>query len=339
MKDKKILAVYCSNLGLELLDKKDIKALDVLYISFGYVNNGRVTIDNLTNINRINEIRQINPSIKILLSLICGKDGGFFEACKSDDSMDLLVDDAVKKVTEYGFDGLDIDWEFPTIKGDESEKHKHTQLLRKFRNALDKIGKTKRYLLTIAAGSKSWYFTITELSDSVKYLDYVNIMTYDINANSEFTVHHSCPYAMNYPGTEEGSTQENIEIFHKNGVPMDKIIIGAAFYGRKWDNVPNINNGLYAPVENPSTYAPEYTKLIDNYVNKNGYIRYWDDTAKAPYLFNGSTFITYDDKESLRYKCQLVREYDIAGIMGWNYQHDENHELLAVMRESLDLKG
>ncbi len=70
-------------------------------------------------------------------------------------------------------------------------------------------------------------------------------------------------------------------------------------------------------------------------MNKNGYIRYWDEVAHAPYLFNGDNFITYEDEDSLKYKCYLVKKWKIAGIMAWEYSYDEEHTLIALIDDAL----
>ncbi len=112
---------------------------------------------------------------------------------------------------------------------EKEDRHNHTLLLKELREGLDTISAHKYRGLSIAAGSKSWYFDITELTESVRYLDYVNLMTYDINANEHVTMHHTCPAKMNTELVQEGSTEENIELFIKKGVPPEKLIIGAAF--------------------------------------------------------------------------------------------------------------
>lgn len=57
--------------------------------------------------------------------------------------------------------------------------------------------------------------------------------------------------------------------------------------------------GFLQYTEKGGGYGPNYDKLAEEYIDKNGYVSYWDDEAKAPFLFNGSTFISYDDERSL----------------------------------------
>lgn len=83
-------------------------------------------------------------------------------------------------------------------------------------------------------------------------------------------------------------------------MPKEKLLLGAGFYSRKWENISPRNNGFLQIAKTGGGYGPNYSELVESYVNQNGYVRYWDDEAKAPWLFNGSTFLSYDDEESIR---------------------------------------
>ena len=76
--------------------------------------------------------------------------------------------------------------------------------------------------------------------------------------------------------------------------------------------------------------------MVEKYINKNGFVRYWDDEAKAPWLFNGSVFISYDDEQSLACKISYLKENGLAGIMCWEYICDATHTLTAFMRKELE---
>jgi chitinase len=64
-------------------------------------------------------------------------------------------------------------------------------------------------------------------------------------------------------------------------------------------------------------------------------VRYWDEHARAPYLFNSETrqLITYDDEESIRLKCEYVIDHHLAGMMFWQYASDPKEYLLDAMNE------
>jgi hypothetical protein len=101
-----------------------------------------------------------------------------------------------------------------------------------------------------------------------------------------------------------------------------KIVIGAAFYGKIWENVPDTSNGLYQPAKFKSTI--HYKKLVSDFTASTGFNYYWDDVAKAPYLYNPiqKLFVTYDDKRSVQTKTQYVIDKKLSGIMFWQLMGD-----------------
>lgn len=297
--------------------------------------NAQLNFEHSEYFNLFTSFRKLNPDIRIILSLSGGENNGFSSSANTPEKRKELVCNVVKAVREYDFDGVDVDWEFPTVNGIEEERDWHTELLSLFRTELDNINPLRRYWLSIAAPSGSWCFKVIDLQHSIQYLDYVNLMTYDMAAGSRLTCHHTAAYAMSDSTIKEASVAENLDIFSSYGIPIDKILIGAAFYSRQWKNVSNKNEGLFVFTESPSNYGPRYSDLLKNYINLNGYTRYWDNNSKAPYLFNGENFITYDDPESLAIKCRMVRETGAAGIMIWEYSYDETHELVGIINSYL----
>ena len=109
-----------------------------------------------------------------------------------------------------------------------------------------------------------------------------------------------------------------------------QIIIGAAFYGRSWSGVKPEANGLYQSF-NGSKNTYSFTKIKGMLKDDSDYVRHWDLLSQAPYIFNlqDSTFISYDDPESLSLKSQYVKDQKLGGIMFWQLTHDsEEHELV-----------
>jgi chitinase len=92
------------------------------------------------------------------------------------------------------------------------------------------------------------------------------------------------------------------------------------------------NNGLYKRADT-GMRGGGFTFIKDSLENKKGYTKYWDDVAKAPYLFNPETkhFITYDDERSIREKCAYIKKNNLAGAMFWEYSSDKKEYLLDVL--------
>ncbi len=109
-----------------------------------------------------------------------------------------------------------------------------------------------------------------------------------------------------------------------------------------WQKVPDVDQGIMQMAGTTGGYGPPYHELVKDYINKNGYTRYWDDEAKAPYLFNGNTFISYDDQESLSHKIDFVEQERLGGIMYWEYGTDRTGSLLDYIyqcRQKMFAKG
>lgn len=113
--------------------------------------------------------------------------------------------------------------------------------------------------------------------------------------------------------------------------------LGVPFYSRKWDGVKGAGcrNGLGMEAETVGGYGGDYGELKESWIGKRGFIRYWDEQAKVPYLFDGETFISYEDCESLGVKIAYLKEKGMGGIMFWEYKCDPSGELLSFIKKNM----
>ncbi|RED31383.1 glycoside hydrolase family 18 protein [Paenibacillus sp. VMFN-D1] len=345
MSKKYIVAGYAVDAVLPEMTPEDLCRLTHLNVAFGHVRDDEITTEHLKNGEAIRSIKREHPELTLLLSVGGWSAGGFSEAAATEEGRARMAASAVRVLNEYPFDGIDLDWEYPCygeagIAASPDDKHNFTLLLAAIREALDAKGAAdgRHYLLTIAAGADQYYVDGTEMDQVQKYLDFVQLMTYDMRGGFQvLTGHHTNLYT----GTGDLfriSTDASVNIFVRAGVPREKIVIGAAFYSRIWNEVPDRNRGLYQMAGTTGGYGPSFTELAADYIDKNGYTRYWDEEARAPFLFNGSSLISYDDEESIRHKCEYVKEQGLAGIMFWEYGCDRTHRLLGAMHEGLGSK-
>jgi len=323
---------YTGDNYLDKITREDANILTHINIAFGLVDNGRVKINHLKNTEYINKIREYNPDIKIVLSVGGWGAGGFSTAVSTAEGLKQFAESGYEAYKTLGLDGLDIDWEYPCIDtagidASPDDKYNFTAMMKSLREILPESA-----MLTIAAGAGEYFIESTEMAKVQEYLDYVQLMTYDMGWGNK-TMHHTNLY-----GSDKISTKSTVEIFSKAGVPLEKIIIGAAFYSREWQSVlSNDNNGLNQNTQYNVEFGKHYTDLHDNYINKNGFVKYWDDEAKAPYLFNKEKkhFISYDDEESIKYKCEYIKKAGIKGIMYWEHSYDPKRYLINSIKENL----
>lgn len=339
MKQKNLVIGYIETQNLVLLRDRDIQCLDVINLAFAAVKDHGVTWDPMGHSDILKRAKVLNPDLKIVLSIGGWGCGGFSEAASTKEGREVFAASAAALMKEYNLDGLDIDWEYPCvgiagIACSDNDKENFTLLIKRLREELDVI--TDRVCtLSIAAGGDSYYLRCTQMDQIVQYLDYVMLMTYDLRGGfSVQTGHHTNLYTSN-ADLSAASTDNAVRIFEQAGVAKEKLVIGAAFYSRIWEGVPDRNRGLVQMAETTGGYGPDYGVLVKDYIDKNGYTRYWDEEAKAPYLFNGRSFISYDDKESIQYKINYIKDRKLAGIMFWEYSQDGTHTLIPLMAEKL----
>lgn len=330
---------YVGTRKLNCMLEQDIRDLDGINIAFGHVIDGKVCWEHPECREGLARIRRINPDLKIVLSIGGWGAGGFSEAAFTQEGRNRFAQDCCELIRTYGLDGIDIDWEYPCfslagIGACKADKENYTLLLKTIREHLEEM-EAGRYLLTIAAGGDSYFVRNTQMDQAQRYLDYVQIMSYDLRGGFQLaTGHHTNLYA---PQTDlfDASADKAVRTFHEAGVPYEKLVIGAAFYSREWEGVPDVNHGLCQQAQSTAR-GHHYSDLVQDFINKNGYTRYWDEEAKAPWLFNGSRFISYDDEQSLSCKIEYLKEKKLLGIMFWVYSEDHPYSLLGHMRKELD---
>lgn len=290
----------------------------------------------------LTSLKAVNKELKVLLSI--GGWGGcryFSDVALTEAARKKFAASAVAVLQKHQLDGLDIDWEYPDQPGAgnrfrPADKTNFTLLLKALREGLDEQGQrdrrtgTNHYLLTAATGADTAFVNHTDLSSAQRYLDYVNIMTYDLyHGNDKVTGHHSNLNQSAKGDQSRNSTTDAVAGHIRAGVPAGKIVLGVPFYGRGWADVRPQDNGLYQPSTGAHSFI-SHDELVAKYIDKRGFVRYWDADAKAPYLWNPTVrmFISYADEESIRHKVAYVRANRLAGVMFWEYVHDLEQKTL-----------
>ena len=342
IKSKPVVIAYVGGYrGLLNTDSIDVQKLSHINYAFVDIKDNKAWLHNLAtdtiNLRKLSELKLQNPSLKILISI-----GGwiwskhFSDAVLTDTSRKKFAESAVAIVATYHLDGVDIDWEYPGMIGDSNtyrpqDKQNYTLMFKSIRKELDSLSKiTKQhYFVTTAVGGSKEYIAHTEMNKVQRFTDFINIMSYDYaDASDTISKHHANLYNTN-EDTGGSSADKSIHAFLKAGVPASKIVMGIAFYGKGFKMQSAENNGFLRKTI-ASQRGGGFTFLKDSIINQNGYVRYWDNNAKAPYLFNPKEliFITYDDEASVLAKCRYVQKNKLAGVMFWEYSSDQKGYLL-----------
>lgn len=290
-------------------------------------------------------LRKGNPDFTVLVSV-----GGwlwstnFSDVSLTAESRRVFIHSVMEFLQRYDLDGLDIDWEYPGMAGSGHpfravDKQNLTQLLKELRKQFDEESSKsgRRLYLTIAAGSSDDYLAHTEMKKVQRYVDTVNLMAYDyVEPGSDPLTGNHAPLFIDPADARNYSADASVKAFERAGVPAAKILLGVPFYGHVWGQVPDIDHGLMEPGKAvPGAYST-YHAIVDTMLNQ-GYVRYWDQAASVPYLYNPEKhiFVSYEDPESLAAKCRYVLTQKLGGVMFWEYSGDSAEALLGTIHQSL----
>ncbi len=316
-----VMAYYSGN--VTGVDQFDVSGLTHIIFSFCYLEGNRMIIrENMVPVVRkLVSLKDENPGLRVLFAL--GGWGGcetcseVFSSPKGRSEFALSVKELLE---QYGADGIDLDWEYPAISGYRGhpympeDKQNFTLLVEKLREVLG-----FDYEIGFAAGGFPRFFDNSVEWDRVMpVVDFVNIMTYDLVPGGPRTGHHTPLYST--PG-QSLSVDYAVNYLDSLGVDRSKMLIGAAFYGRAWENVPDDNNGLYQSAN--FLRAISYRDIAD-WIEENEMVMNWDEIAQAPYAFSADNglFLTYDNPLSVRLKTRYAKDNGLAGIMFWQLGGD-----------------
>ncbi len=330
-------------------DKIDVSKLT--HINYAFANIGsdyKITLGypdvDPANLAKLAALKQSNPKLKILIAV-----GGwswssrFSDAALTDTSRTIFADSCVDFMVKYGLDGVDIDWEYPVSGGLSTnirrpeDKYNFTLLMQKLREKLDARESIdgKEYILSFAGAAGSWYLNNIEATKLVSYIDYANVMTYDLHGSWDSYTDLNAPlYNNSDPSPQyKGSVDQSINAWLQAGFPANKLIMGVPFYGYIYKAVTNSNNGLYQTYSGAS--AINYANIVANYLNAPGYTRFFHGQSKVPWLFNGTNFISYEDEESIGYKASYISAKGLGGAMIWELSQDPGAILLRALYNGL----
>ena len=321
-------------------------------------------------------LRQKYPNMRIGVSVGGWTRSGDFPALASTEAG---RENFASKVTEFvhnvGFDFVDIDWEYPTdyrdpdpdgngvttdkgCHGSEADTVNFTKLLQSLRNHLDaqSVIDGKYYELSAAMSASPRMMDKIEYKKVIDLLDFVNMMTYDLNgAWNSYTGHQTALYinedAADFDAMPDSvfsidTAVRQLKSYGLTNTQMKKVVIGVAAYTRGWSKA----QGGGKDPQNPYLYAPAtpdvigedgkvangcfgYTKFMSEKASSLTY--HFDDKAKAAYYTDGNYFYTLDTPQSIGYKGQYVKDQGLGGLIMWMASQDRDGILTKAMKESM----
>lgn len=345
--DYKLIA-YVAGWGNFDLASIDHSKLTHINYAFANIVEGRAVMElaeDSANMATLVSFKETSHDLKILLSV-----GGwvwsnwFSDAALTASSREIFAQSIVELIKRHDLDGVDLDWEYPGQRAEDNafrpiDKDNFTLMLKEIREKLDKLGietGDRHYLLTIASGSDQAYFDHTNLGKAQRYLDFINVMTYDFYNGWMFqTGHHANLYPSKKEKFRGNSAVETIERHLAAGVPVEKLVLGFPFYGRMWEGVHTSATGLYQSAATGGIII-SYDKIVG--LDANSWESHWDQSASAPYLWNpdSQVFISYENPKSIGLKVDYIKEHSLSGAMFWEYSNDHKQQLLDELYHQLN---
>jgi GH18 family chitinase len=249
------------------------------------------------------------------------------------------------------FDGFDIDWEYPITGGAGGTHHSAdddvnlTATLAEFRQQLDALPRaagTDPYLLTMATPGSAFRGDNYQINADQAHVDWFNLMTYDYHGGWENKTGHQTNIltSVNDPSSDafKLSIDNAVRLYRDTyGVSVEKLVIGAAFYGRGWSGVSTTDDGLYQSGRTaPGIYEDGYNYYRDLAPLMLGdYTLHWDPLALASWLYSPveRTFWTLDEPQSIALKRRYADAFGLGGVMAWEVSgDDEDGTLVSAMR-------
>jgi chitinase len=286
----------------------------------------------------ITALKQKQPHLKFILSVGGWTDSGpFYEMAATDGSRQTFAQSCAEFLKAYPqFDGIDLDWEHPVVggiqPGQPRDAHNYVLLLTAVRKA---IGPDK--LLTVAVSASPRGIEPLEYAEMAPLVDWVSAMTYDFHTGGPRAGFNSPLYNHDDPSNPRLNLHDAIQALVAKGVPRAKLVAGVAFFGRGWRGV-----------ESPAVWSAGtgslpvggYRNIAETFLKTPGFVRYWDDVAKVPWLYHAGTkeWISYDDPESMRLKGEYIAGQNLAGAMFWELSQDDG-SLLDALRAGLQSTG
>ncbi len=325
-----VTAAYVMDRPGLIFRDEDADYLNQLNFSFALVKDGCVSGDHWKSIDAYKAYVAKHPHILPVVSIGGWGADGFSQAASTEAGRKQFVDTAMALVQAHGFLGIDMDWEYPGsdaagIAASPEDKRNFTLLMKGLRDGLDALTRQdgKKRLLACALGASADLVSHIECAAVGALVDQVNLMTYDMYTSGVCS-HHTALYTGNtaYPTCADQAVKD----YTAAGIPSEKIMLGCAFYGRRFPYQGEADAAPYAKAAGKGGDTVPYSALTEP-----NYTFHFDEIAKAAYALGENAFVSYDSPKSIAYKQAYMQEKGLMGMMCWEYSGDPDGWLLRAM--------
>ncbi|KAJ3521853.1 hypothetical protein NM208_g13105 [Fusarium decemcellulare] len=245
---------------------------------------------------------------------------------------------AVKLLGDWGFDGIDVDWEYPA---NDQQAQNYVDLLKEIRSALDKFSTDNRlnyrFLLTVATAAGPSHYNTMKLKAMDQYLDGWHLMAYDYAGGWDSTTGHQANVYLSTtnPLATKFSTEKAVNDYIAAGVPAQKILMGMALYGRSFANT----DGLGKPYQGVGGGSVENGVYLLKDLPKPGAKAWTDKNLMATVTYDKTKreLVTMDNADSGRLKAGYINKRGLGGAFYWEASGDKtgSRSVISTVKRNL----
>ncbi|KAL3744223.1 hypothetical protein ACJRO7_013474 [Eucalyptus globulus] len=274
------------------------------------------------------DVQQKNPSVETLLSIGGGSSNAtaFAAMASQSSSRKSFIDSSIALARSNGFHGLDLDWEYP----DTDEKMTSLGLLlQEWRTmaAAEAASSGKDALLLSAAVYYSphyWSHADYPVTAMAASLDWINAMSYDFFGPGWSST--TGPLAALYDPGNGISGDIGVRAWIQAGMPAEQIVLGFPFYGHAFVLSNANDHSYFAPFTGPAI-SSDGTIVYNNikkYISQNSATTVYNSTVVSAYCYSGTTWISYDDTQTISTKVVYAGEKGLKGYFAWHVAGDDD---------------
>lgn len=360
---RRVIGYYTSWLEKFITESQARSLTHVIY-SFVHLNsNGSLYIGDIkdSKLNKLAQdklihlfsMRKVNPNLKIMFAIGGWENSEHFSKISSTPQGRIaFILEIVKMIDKYDFDGVDIDWEYPTtggaIEGVPEDKFNYVLLMKELREAFNyyekKIGRYQKLIISFAGAAGEWTLNPGfDLTNLIRYVDFVNIMSYDYFGawDSKWGAFTGPPAPLYHGSLRSMSGKMNVDwtikYYYCNSNDLSKLNMGIPLYGRYWNNVGE-------PIDKEDDM---WRMAIKNKKGKydGGHITWrslkhkinctWNienykyhEKSKVPYIIEKKKFLSFENPRSIKEKMKYIEKKNLGGVMMWAIEYDDDSNTL-----------
>ena len=285
--------------------------------------------------SRISSIKLVQPDIKIWVALggWAFNDPGptqttFSDIASSKANTNTFLDSLVQMMNKYGFDGVDIDWEYPVADDRHGKPEDYKNIVTFMKAIKNRMADSKRGV-SMAIPASYWYLQNFDIKALEAQVDWFNIMSYDVHGSWDIDNEWTGPWVNSHTNMTE--IQMALDLLWRNDISPKKVTMGMAFYSRSFTLTDPGCSGLGCRVSsggNAGVYSdtvgvllhPEIQDIIADKkltptLDRTGAVKlvHWDDQ-----------WVSFDDVATWRLKANIARSQCIEGFMVWAMSQDDD---------------